>query len=87
MGFELTPEEMKFSATAAAKCAFDAFIAGIECPELRNRIEDSAMCNSFAVEVYDEYADDQQRWEIALSTAKDCADCPRDYYPELDCAA
>lgn len=55
-----------------AKQAFEAFVAqhgGID-----GDLGMNAYCNAFAVEVYDEYADDLQRWEAALATAKEYVD-------------
>jgi hypothetical protein len=34
----------------------------------------NAYCNAFAVEVHDEYADDLQRWTVALATAREYVD-------------
>ena len=63
----------KYEATLAAKKKYEDFIAAL--PEAtRSEIEGQAFANSFAVEVYDEYADDLERWNVALETARMWAD-------------
>lgn len=58
--------------TLEAKDAFEAYVAfhgGINGDMAMN-----AWANAFAVEVYGEYADDLQRWTVALNTARDYVD-------------
>ena len=58
-----------YEATLAAKNKYEAFIAAL--PEAaRAEVEGQAFANSFAVEVYDEYSDDLERWNVALETAR-----------------
>ena len=56
-----------------ARVAFEAFIASLPAAH-RDDVEYDAVINSFSVEVYDEYADDLERWTVALGTARDLAD-------------
>jgi hypothetical protein len=60
-------------ANKRAETAYDAFIASLPLAH-RDDIDCSAMANSFAVEVYYEYANDFARWTAAISTARDCAE-------------
>ena len=53
--------------------AYDLFIASLPLAH-RIDVDCSAMANSFAGEVYYEYADDFERWTVALATARDSAD-------------
>ena len=58
-----------YEATLDAKKKYEAFIAAL--PEAtRSEIEGQAFANSFAVEVHGEYADDLERWNVALETAR-----------------
>ena len=60
------------------EAAFNAAVA--KAPEsIRNQVEAYAWGNSFAVEVYNEYADDAERWEVAIGTAEMMIDCPECY--------
>jgi hypothetical protein len=53
--------------------AFRRYIASL--PEsVRDGIETYSYQNAFADEVYDEYASDEERWQVALATAKMYAD-------------
>jgi anti-sigma regulatory factor (Ser/Thr protein kinase) len=66
------PEFDTLIATFKAKDAFEAFVAdhgGID-----GALGMNAYCNAFAVEVHDEYADDLQRWTVALATAREYVD-------------
>jgi hypothetical protein len=62
-----------YEATLDAKKKYEAFIAALP-EDIRWQIEGQAFANSFAVEVYDEYADDLERWNVALETARMWAD-------------
>ena len=62
-----------YEATLAAKKKYEAFIAALP-EDIRGQIEGQAFANSFAVEVYGEYADDLERWSVALETARMWAD-------------
>lgn len=62
-----------YEATLAAKKKYEAFIAALP-EDIRGEIEGKAFANSFAVEVHDEYADDLERWDVALTTARIWAD-------------
>ena len=64
--------------TGDAQDAFDKFIASIENPRLRNRVEDSAMVNAFGHS--DDYRADLTRWQAALGTAEMIMDDPRGFY-------
>ena len=66
-------EDAAALATDNARVAFEAFIASLPA-ESRDDIEHSAWGNSFTVEVHAEYADDLERWTVALGTARDLAD-------------
>jgi len=58
-----------YEATLAAKKKYEDYIAAL--PEgTRWEIEGQAFANSFAVEVYDEYDDDLERWDVAYETAR-----------------
>lgn len=67
---------------------FAALLDTITSTALRERVEDSAICNardtmreigrdSFG------WDDDSEYWIMAINTAKMCIDCARDFYPEL----
>lgn len=61
-----------FKDAQEAEAAFVAFVdalGGVHCELAMN-----AHGNAFAVEVHDEYADDLQRWTVALDTAKEYVD-------------
>ena len=59
--------------TWKAKKKYEAFIAALP-EDTRWKIEALAHDNSFAVEVYDEYENDLERWEVAYETARCYAD-------------
>lgn len=52
-----------------AKKKYTDFIAALP-EDIRWKIEGLAHDNSFATEVYDEYDDDLERWEVAYETAR-----------------
>jgi hypothetical protein len=60
------------------KEAFDAFIASLDAA-VRDGIELVSMQNSWAVEVHDEFENDDARWDNALSTAQMIADDPSSF--------
>ena len=62
-----------YEATLAAKKKYEAFIAALP-EDTRWKIGGLANDNSFAVEVYDEYEDDLERWRVAYETARCYAD-------------
>ncbi len=69
---------------AASKKGFESFIAGIKDQKLQSAVEDSALQNAgdMVSEGQHKY-ESQGYWEAALSTAKDLADAPEDYFPDL----
>jgi hypothetical protein len=60
------------SASLDAQAAFNAFVANHG--GVNGELAMNAWGNAFAVEVRDEYADDLQRWTVALGTAKEYVD-------------
>jgi hypothetical protein len=57
---------------------FEAAVA--KAPEsIRDQVYAYAWQNSFAVEVFNEYADDAERWEVAVGTAEMMIDYPEGY--------
>lgn len=67
-----------FETALDAQSAFNSFVAthgGVN-----GTLAVNALGNAFAVEVYDEYADDRQRWTVALCTAKEYVDQGVDGY-------
>ena len=60
------------------KEAFEAFIATVDAA-IRNDVETEAWQNAFSVETHGDYADDEERWSVALATARMVADAPADY--------
>lgn len=67
-------------AVSEAKASFERVIAAIEHGGLRERVRDSAYCNSFADEAHREYPNDLARWEVATRTAEMIVDDPRGFY-------
>ena len=57
------------------------FYAAVEkAPEgIRSDVELMALQNSFAVEVYKEYDNDIERWEVAIGCLAMILDAPSDY--------
>lgn len=65
-----------------AKKAFYAYIATINSPNA-HMVESMSFQNSMAVETYNEYSNDLERWNVALDTAKMIMDAPSDYNIDL----
>lgn len=57
----------------ATEANFRAFIYSRP-EEDRAALEANALGNAFAAEVHDEYENDEQRWAVALATAKEYVD-------------
>jgi hypothetical protein len=79
-----TPQESPM----ATAHEFTALLDSITTTALRERVEDSAICNARDTmrEIgRDSYGwnDDSEYWIVAINTAKMCIDCARDFYPEL----
>ena len=57
------------------------FYAAVEkAPEgIRSTVEAMAWQNSFAVETYKEYDNDEHRWETAITLVAEILDAPSDY--------
>lgn len=55
-----------------AQAAFNAFVANHG--GVNGELAMNAYGNAFAAEVHGEYANDCQRWEVALATAKEYVD-------------
>lgn len=58
-----------FKTAQEAEAAFDAFVV-----DRNSLMAMAAWENAFSAETHDEYADDLQRWTVALDTAKEYAD-------------
>lgn len=62
-----------YEATLAAQKKYEAFISALP-EDIRWKIDGLAHNNGFAVEVYDEYENDLERWGVAYETARMYAD-------------
>ena len=63
----------KLQATFDAENKYKEFISDLP-EEIRYVADGEAMANSFCTDVYDEYADDLERWTVALNTVLAWAD-------------
>jgi len=61
-----------------AEAKFEAAVAKAPA-NIRDQVYAFAWGNSFAVEVYNEYKSDVERWEVATTTAEMMIDCPECY--------
>ena len=72
---EIAAEDAAFAVADATRAAEAAFWAYAEQHGgMNGDLAQSAYCNAFAVEVWAEYADDLQRWTVALGTAREYVD-------------
>jgi predicted nucleic acid-binding Zn-ribbon protein len=74
-------EEAIWAARYAAANLEKEFYAAVEkAPEgIRSTVEAMAFENSFAAEVYKEYDNDIERWEVAIGCLAMILDAPSDY--------
>lgn len=64
----LDAEDAAAEALDKAHSAFRAYVASLSV-DIRDTVEAIAMENTFSAECHGEYADDLERWNVALRTA------------------